>query len=114
LQIRLCHAIIVGMMTITVDIPPSRRLSLELPETVPVGKATLTVYPAEGETRDTLRSQFEPFPTIEELKADAEAKYAAWKDSGEDPLIKWRDSLGGKKIFDCNYNYQRSIRDEWD
>jgi hypothetical protein len=53
--------------------------------------------------------------TLEELKEQAAARHAAWKDSGVDPLQKWRNSLNGKKLFNGvdGAAYQRSIRDEW-
>jgi hypothetical protein len=49
-----------------------------------------------------------------ELKAGAAAKYAAMLASGEDPLLKLRESLKGEKVFGDDVDYQRGMRDEWD
>jgi hypothetical protein len=102
------------MMTMiqkTIDIPPNRMLSLELPETVPIGKSTMVI---SFIGQDFPIQDSRAIPTMEELNAEAAAKQAVMRTSGEDPLIKWRDSLDGKKIFDCGYDYQRNMRDEWE
>ena len=54
-----------------------------------------------------------PEPTIEALKQKAAALYAGWKDTGIDPLEKFR----GSKIFGDGTDgltYQRKVRAEWD
>jgi hypothetical protein len=93
------------MLTIrqTVDIPAGRRLFLELPKTAPVGKVTVLL--SFSETGG---------PDLEELKAEAAAKYAAMLADGEDPLLKLREALKGEKVFSDDIDYQRSMRDEWD
>jgi hypothetical protein len=92
-----------------IDIPADRRISFDLPESVPSGPAavSLTVEVESGTSRET-------FPTMAELNAEAAAKYAAMKASGEDPLLKLRATLGGLAVFDGSGDYQRSMRDEWD
>jgi hypothetical protein len=101
------HATIIDMMTTiqkTIDIPPNRMLSFELPETVPVGKTTVILsFIRQDSGQDSPSQDSGAFPTIEELKADAEAKYAARMAGGEDALVKWRDSLD-HKIFNCDYS----------
>jgi hypothetical protein len=100
------------MLTIrqTVNIPEDRRLSLELPKTAPVGKVTILLsLAAKGQNQGS-----RPSPGIEELKAEADAKYAAMLASGEDPLLKLRESLKGEKVFSDDIDYQRGMRDEWD
>jgi hypothetical protein len=64
-----------------VDIPTSRQVSFTLPETVPVGAASVTVSvdsvaakkPAAGIAREMRYAE----PTLEELKERAAAQYAA-------------------------------------
>jgi hypothetical protein len=98
-----------------VDIPASRRISFTLPETVPIGAASVTVSvdsaAAKKDPREIAREMWDSLPTLEECKQKAAAQYAEWKDSGVDPLEKFR----GSGIFGHidGVTYQRSIRDEW-
>jgi hypothetical protein len=85
-----------------IDIPADRRISFDLPESVPSGPAAVS-----------LTVEIESGAAIEELKRQAAAKYAAMKASGEDPLLKLRAALGGLAVFDGSGDYQRSMRDEW-
>jgi hypothetical protein len=112
------------MVTIkqTVDIPADRRLHLDLklPETVPVGRTSVVhVFPAVDNPAVEDREPFcpresEPFPTLEELKAEAAAKYAVIIESGVDPWQQFRESLQGSTFFGKDgMEYQRSMRDEW-
>jgi hypothetical protein len=113
----------------TVKIPADHRVSitLDVPREIPAGATArfevVWHVPGEDAPRDQppksaaeiVREMREAEPTPEELKERAAAQYAAWKDSGIDPLEEWRDSLKGKKIFGGvdGVAYQRSIRDEW-
>jgi hypothetical protein len=104
-------AYVLVMITLqqTVDIPADRRLSIVLPETVPSGKTSvLLVFSApENPSNENTKT-----PTIEELKAEAAAKYAATIQTGVDPARKFAGCLNG--VFtEGGVEYQRRIRDEW-
>jgi hypothetical protein len=103
------------MITIqqTVDITADRRLHLDmaLPETVPSGRTNVVlVFPAGKEP--PLPYTPKPFPSIEELKAEADAKYAEMLRTGVDPLAKFAGCLKGVYPEDA-VKYQRELRDEW-
>jgi predicted nucleic acid-binding protein len=94
------------MVTIeqTVDVPADRRLHLDLllPQTVPSGRTNVVlVFPTPAvENKEVPRPyRTKPIPTIEELKAEAAAKYAKMCETGIDPWQQFRESLQGKKIF---------------
>ncbi|MDR1468001.1 MAG: hypothetical protein LBT00_01765 [Spirochaetaceae bacterium] len=57
-----------------------------------------------------------PFPSIEELKAEARQKtaerLAEWEKTGVDPLAKYAGCLKGVYPEDA-VQYQRELRDEW-
>jgi hypothetical protein len=54
----------------------------------------------------------EPFPTIEELKAEAATRFAEMERTGVDPLAQFAGSL--KDVFpEDGLEYQRKMRDEW-
>jgi hypothetical protein len=54
----------------------------------------------------------EPFPTIEELKAEAAARFAEMERTGVDPLARFAGRL--KDVFpEDGLAYQRMMRDEW-
>jgi hypothetical protein len=54
----------------------------------------------------------EPFPTIEELKAEAAARFAEMERTGVDPLAKFAGRF--KDVFpEDGLEYQRMMRDEW-
>jgi hypothetical protein len=110
------------MITIerTVDISPDRRLHLDLtlPETVPSGKTSVVlVFPAaetskSGVQEPPLPYTPEPFPTLEELKAEAAARFAEMERTGIDPLAKFAGRF--KDVFpEDGLEYQRMMRDEW-
>jgi hypothetical protein len=119
------------MITIkqTVDVPASRRLMLEVPREVPEGRYSIVLVfseakekpgnPAESRGRETIDTPvFAPFPTLEELKAEAGRKTAEqqayFAATGKDPLVELRDSMGGMPFAGIDgVEYQRKMRDEW-
>jgi hypothetical protein len=94
----------------TIDIPADRRVVFDFPKTVPSGKSyvTVTFSPVEVENDGA-------FPSVEALETEASQKAAAAETSGRDPLIAWRESLHGEKLFDGidGLAYQKNIRGEW-
>ena len=119
------------MITIqqTVDIPASRRLTLEIPSEVPEGRTSVVLVlseakekpgtPAKNQEREPQDAHtFAPFPTLKELKAEAERKTAEqqayFKATGKDPLVELRDSMHGMPFAGIDgVEYQRKMRDEW-
>jgi hypothetical protein len=109
----------------TVKIPADRRVNvtLDAPREIPAGATARfeVVWRLLGEdaphdqpqkpAADIVREMRDAEPTLEELRERAAAQYAAWKDSGIDPLEEFR----GSGIFGHvdGVAYQRSIRDEW-
>ena len=105
----------------TVEVPADRRIVIDVPEEIPAGaRARVWFEPAVSEmspnksSKEILQEMLdEPEPSIEELKQKAAEQYAAWKDTGIDPLEKFR----GSKIFGDGTDgltYQRKMRTEWD
>jgi hypothetical protein len=107
-----------------VEISADRRLHLDLtlPKTVPSGKTSVvlmfpaaeTSAPSEQETPPPYT--MEPFPTIEELKAEARQKtaerFAEMEKTGIDPLARFAGCL--KDVFpEDGLEYQRRMREEW-
>jgi hypothetical protein len=115
------------MITIeqTVDIPADRhlRLDMALPKSVPGGRThvVLTFSPAEAaespapETHAGVYTP-EPFPSIEELKAEAKQKaaerYAEMQRTGLDPLARFAGCLK-YVVPEDGLEYQQKMRDEW-
>jgi hypothetical protein len=117
------------MITIqqTVDIPASHRLTLDVPQEVPEGRASVVLVfseakekpgnPAENRRQEIIDAHiFAPFPTLEELKAEAERKTAEqqayFEATGKDPLQKYCGAL--KDVFDEDgVVIQRRMRNEW-
>ncbi|MDR2098175.1 MAG: hypothetical protein LBP37_06615 [Spirochaetaceae bacterium] len=111
------------MLTIeqTVDIPADRHLHLDmaLPKSVPGGRTRVVLAfspadAAESPAPETHAGVYtpEPFPSIEELKAEAAAHYAEMQRTGVDPLARFAGCL--KDVFpEDGLEYQRKIRDEW-
>ncbi|MDR1148116.1 MAG: hypothetical protein LBK66_05740 [Spirochaetaceae bacterium] len=97
----------------TVDIAADGRLRLDmaLPGTVPAGRTSVVLVFPFGE-ESPRRYVPEPFPSIEELKAEAAAKYAEMLETGIDPLARFAGCLKG--VFpEDGVEYQRKMRDEW-
>jgi hypothetical protein len=71
--------------------------------------------PAAQETaaeKTPRRYEPEPFPTIEELKAEAHAKYLKRMETGVDSFAKFAGTM--KDVFtEDGVTYQRRMRDEW-
>ena len=98
-------------VTQTVEIPESRRLTIEVPHEVPVGPVILTFTPASEKTitvPETLPGGC--YSTVEEaLKAAAEKA----ADQNRKPISRHFGTLP-KHTFGDPVAYQRAIRDEWD
>lgn len=119
------------MITIqqTVDIPANHRLTLEVPREVPEGRTSVVLVfseakekpdnPVESRVREPVDAHiFDPFPTLEELKAAAARKTAEqqayFEATGKDPLVELRDSMKGMPFAGIDgVEYQRKMRDEW-
>ena len=98
-------------ITQTIDIPETRRITLDVPEEVPLGPVTLTFSPVSAERRPVPN----PLPggnyrTIEEA-LEAAAKKAA--DPNRKPIARFFGTLPDHGYGD-GVAYQRAIRDEWD
>ena len=60
------------------------------------------------------RYEPKPFPTIEELKAEAHAKYLKRIETGVDSWDKFRGCLRNSTVFEeGGVEYQRRMRNEW-
>jgi hypothetical protein len=113
----------------TVDIPSNRRLTLDLPQTVPSGRVNVRLVfdapesaseePVHDAGDDALaRLLSHKFPTIEELKEEAarkaEKRQAVIKATGKDPIMELRDSFKHSPFAGVDgVAYQREMRDEW-
>jgi hypothetical protein len=113
----LCY--LTDMLTLarTIGLPASREIRLAAPESVPAGKVDILVVfqpPAKpvAATASAVPSYTpQPFPTLEELKAEAEWKYQTRKASGRD---SWDELYGSMpNAFGDMVKYQRELRDEW-
>jgi len=100
-------------VTQTVEIPANRRLTIDVPYEVPVGKVILTFTPDSAQKSKEQR--YDPLPggsynTIEEAMQAAAGKAA---DPNRKPISrlfgKHKGIFGGDGVA-----YQRAIRDEWD
>ncbi|GHV79272.1 hypothetical protein AGMMS49944_10630 [Spirochaetia bacterium] len=110
------------MITIqqTVDIPASRRLTIDVPQEVPTGTTSVVLIFPSAESGTAVRPSptFPPFPTLEELKAEAARKAAErqayFNATGKDPLVELRDSMNSMPFAGIDgVEYQRKMRDEW-
>jgi len=97
-------------ITQTVEIPANRRLIIDVPREVPLGRTIIAFTPAsEQKTKDT------PLPggsynTVEEALQAAEEKAA---DPNRKPISRYFGILSPDTYGD-GVTYQRNIRDEWD
>ena len=96
-------------ITQTVDIPPSRRITINVPREVPVGRTILIFQPTEAKKLPS------PLPggnysTIEEAMQAAEERA---KDSNRKPISQLFGKLS-PGAFGDPVAYQKAIRDEWD
>jgi hypothetical protein len=105
------------MITIqqTVDIPADRRLSLELPESVPSGKSSITLIFAP--VQEVPRKHYNPPLGLEEAKAVI-AERIRRRENGEvceNSSRKYAGCLKGKNIFKGDpVEIQRKMRNDWD
>ena len=84
-----------------------------LREAYPHKRIEIAVQEAAAE-KTPRRYEPEPFPTIEELKAEAAAKYAKMLETGIDPMAKFAGCLRNSTVFEeGGVEYQRRLRDEW-
>jgi hypothetical protein len=100
----------------TVEIPANHRLTLDLPDDIPVGtaKIELTVYPVAGDSRSGLASYLASNSprTIREALAEAERKAA---DPRHTPFSACFGSLKDSAVFAGDpVAIQRTMRAEWD
>jgi hypothetical protein len=103
----------------TIDIPADRRLSIELPKTVPSGKLSVRLFftPARTATPVSKKRHYNPPLTVADAKAVI-AERIRRKEDGEiieDFSRKYAWCLKGKNIFKGDpVKIQRRMRDEWD
>lgn len=89
----------------TIDIPANRRVTLDVPRTVPVGKTILTFTPVPPSPSVDNSPR-----TVAEALQIAEARAA---DPNRKPLSRYFGALKGIWNEDA-VAYQRGLRDEWD
>jgi hypothetical protein len=103
----------------TIDIPANRRLSLELPKSVPSGKSSVRLFftPAWTATQVSKKSHYNPPLLLADAKAVI-AERIRRKEGGEiieDSTRTYAGCLAGKNIFKGDpVEIQRRMRDEWD
>ncbi|GHU48988.1 hypothetical protein FACS1894200_07010 [Spirochaetia bacterium] len=102
----------------TIEVPASRRITLDVPQDVPLGRTILTFTPAL--TKDQLpigesSSASPSFTTLVELAKEAAAKTAQRAANPERFLERMDKCQEGGPLFDGidGVKFQRSIRDEW-
>jgi hypothetical protein len=90
----------------TVEIPPNRRLFVDVPNEIPLGRVVLT---------------FSPASSIQEASKDMEYAEAMWKynhthkEQVKEKLQKLKGCLGKSAFEELDgAAYQRKIRNEWD
>jgi len=88
-----------------VDIPANRRITLEVPQTVPIGKNILSFTPVSvSQTADVSPRTTAEARQIEEAKA---------ADPNRKPISHYFGILSPETYGDP-VAYQRKLRDEWD
>jgi hypothetical protein len=108
----------------TIEIPTDRRLVMELPRGIPVGrvKVALTINPVEEapehneaeilrQIEELKRTELPRPRTIEEAIEQAEAIAA---DPDRLPISRLFGILKDKPFAESGVEYQRRIRNEWD
>jgi hypothetical protein len=94
----------------TIDIPAKREIFLKLPQTVPEGRATITISINEYEKTGTRE-----IPSLEKLKLQAAKKTAYRKASGKKPfeglygILKDSTTFAGDPV-----EIVKKLREEWD
>jgi len=101
-------------VTQTVEVPASRRLTIDVPPEIPEGQVIITFTPASAKIAN---GQFDTAPlpggsytTIEEALQAAAEKAA---DPNRKPISRLFGILSPNTYGD-GVAYQRNIRDEWD
>jgi hypothetical protein len=99
-------------VTQTVEIPASRRLTIEVPREVPVGRAVLTFTPASVQKpkEDTAPLPGGSYNTVEEAIQAAAEKAA---DPNRKPISRFFGILS-PGVYGDGVTYQRNLRNEWD
>ena len=100
-------------ITQTVDIPASRRLTIDVPSEIPVGRTILSFTPASAEEETSAKKgSFLPggsYSIIEEALQAAEKKAT---DPNRKPISHYFGILSSDTYGD-GVAYQRKLRDEW-
>jgi len=98
----------------TVIITENREISFKVPESVPCGAVDVVVvfHPRNKDSTEKPLYTPKPFPSIAELKADAERKYKERFKDGKDALQELCGSMADVYTED-GVTIQRRLRDEW-
>ena len=97
-------------ITQTIEVPASRRITLEVPREIPVGTTILAFTPASTKEADSAPLPGGNARTIEEALQMAAEKAA---DPNRKPISRLFGTMS-KHTFGDPVAYQRAIRDEWD
>ena len=101
----------------TIEIPESRRLTIDVPREVPAGRVILTFSATSGGEdmrrmiADLKRSELPRPRTVEEAILQAEQEAAK---PGRTPLSRCFGIMKDSPLAQSGAEYQRSVRDEWD
>jgi len=97
-------------ITQTIEIPANRRLTIDVPCDVPVGRTILAFIPAPTKEIDIAPLPGGNARTVEEALQMAAEKAA---DPNRKPISRLFGTLPNHTFGDA-VAYQRAIRDEWD
>ena len=106
-------------ITQTIEIPDDRRISINVPPEIPVGKIVLTFSPVDpvlkSAKEEAVHSSSAQLPGRSARTVDEALQMAAEKaaDPKRKPISRHFGTLS-KHSFGDPVAYQRAIRDEWD